>query len=370
MADWVALFAIAAALYFIECLAWIEGPATACFAPVLRSSWICARGEDLPGNERGGLALLNPLRLTGSLVASSPWPFAMSPEGLSSFGSHPWTLAGAAPRALPFAEIQTVEASFGRILINGAPFVRVGSVMFAADLACQIRELSRQTATERTAAIESAMRTALDETRVQETWSAFRRDTRRLATVATALLGYLFLFSPAVIFGIGPHPFWLYLLIGLFALALTVAIQFFRLHSRLCPGFTFERWTQAFSMFAVPISAIRAADKLSRERLRGFSVIAIAPTLCGADTATPLLRRIWFDLPSASQAADACTAWFLERLRKETKAALDRQKVPVLAPPDQEPAMTSYCPRCHTQFTTDARRECTECTGMQLAAFG
>lgn len=370
MGDWVTLFALAGAIYLFECLAWIEGPATACYTPGLKDSWNCARGEDLPGNERGGLALLNPVNTAGALVSSSPWPFAMSPEGISNAGSDPWTLGGAEPRAVAFEQIETVHASVGRIAINGAPFVRVGSVMLAADLAHLIRELVRQPATGRAAAVESVVRAGLDETRVANMWSEFGRDTRRLSIVATVLLGWTFVIAPAVLLGIAPHPYWMYVLGGLVALAVTAAIMFFRLHARLYPGFTFERWMHAISMVAIPISAIRAVDKLSRERLRAFNPIAVAPTLCGASAATPLLRRAWYDLPDAAQASDRQTAWFLDCLRKATKAALDRQKIPVLSPPERQPEMANYCPRCHTQFGVGAREECSECAGMTLVAFG
>ena len=304
------------------------------------------------------------------MVVGSPWPFAMSPEGLSNLGSDPWTLASAEPRFHAFGEIQTAHASVGRLEINGAPFARLGSVTLAADLAQQIRHLVQQPATDRAAAIESAVRSALNEGRVQDVWTAFRRETRGLAIVTACLLGYTFVVSPVVLFGVGPHPYWMYLLGGLAALALATAILFFRLHARLYPGFTFERWMHAISMVAIPIAAIRSVDKLSRELLRAFSTTAIVPTLCGAAIATPLLRRAWFDLPDATRAPDRCTAWFLELLRRETKMALDRQKILVLAPPEREPGMSSYCPRCHTQFTTDRRGECPECPGMPLASFG
>ena len=369
MADWVTLFALAGAIYLFECLAWIEGPATACFAPILRKTWTCARGEDLPGNERGGLALLDPMSTGGALVVGGPWPFAMSPDGISNLGSDPWTLANAEPRSVAFEQIQTVHASVGRLEVNGAPFVRLGSVMHAADLAQQIRDLVQQPATGRASAIESAVRDALDEARVQDTWTAFRRETRGLAIVTTGLLAHTFVISPVVIFGIAPHPYWMYVLGGLVGLALVAATMFFRLHSRLYPGFVFERWMHAISMVAVPIAAIRAADKLSRERLRAFSPTAIAPALCGVEAATPLVRRAWFDLPDAAGAPDRCTAWFLDLLRKETRAALDRQRIPVLAPPEKEPAMGSYCPRCHTQFVARARPDCPECAGIQLVSF-
>ncbi len=370
MADWVTLFALAGALYVFECLAWIEGPATACFTPILTNRWTCVRGEDLPGNDRGGLALADPFTVRGALVVGHPWPLAMSPDGISNMGSDAWTLANAEPRAIRFDDIESVHANVGRIEINGAPFVRVGSVMLAVDLAQQIRDLIPQPATGRASTITLAVRAALDETRVQEAWTAFQLETRGLARVTAWLLGYVAVVAPSVILLISPHPYWMYVLGGLIVLALTVATMFFRLHSRLYPRFVFERWMHAISMVAVPIAAIRAVDKLSRERLRAFSPSAIAPALCGAEAATPLVRRAWFDLPDAARAPDRPTAWFLELVRTETKAALDRQQIPALEPPERQPEMQRYCPRCHTQFVTPARPDCPQCADVALVSFG
>jgi hypothetical protein len=370
MADWVTLFALAGAIYLVECVAWIEGPATACFRPVLRGAWTGARGEDLPGNDRGGLAFVDPLTTSGGLVAGRGWSFAMSPDGISNLASDPWTLGRAEPRFIAWSEIQTVQANFGTLDINGAAFARVGSTMLAVDLAEDVRVLGRLAATDRAAAVESAVRGALDENRVQDAWTGFRRQTRGLAILATCLLGYVFVVSPAVLLGIAPHPYWMYIVGGLLALALSAATLFVRLHSQFYPGFTFERWMHAISMVAIPIAAIRSVDKLSRERLRAFSPTVIVPSLCGAAVATPLLRRVWFDLPVPAGAPDRCTAWFLELLRQETKAALDRQKVPVLSPPEKDPGMSNYCPRCHTQFTAGRRGDCPECPDMRLASFG
>ena len=369
MSDWATLFAVAAAVYLVECVAWIEGPSTACFRPVLRRAWTGARGEDLPGNDRGGLALLDPLNTRGSLVIGRGWPFAMSPEGVSNLGSDAWTLARAEPRFIAWSQIDTIQANFGRLDINGAPFARVGSTTLAIDLAEELRVLGRLAATDRRAAVESSVRGALDESRVQDAWAAFRRHTRGLAILGTCLLAYIFVVSPAVLLGIAPHPYWMYILGGLVALALTIAILFFRLHSRFYPGFTFERWMHVISMVAIPIASIRSVDKLSRELLRASSTAAIVPSFCGDAVATPLLRRAWFDLPDPAAAPDRCTAWFLELVRKETKAALDRQQIPVLSPPERDPGMSGYCPRCHTQFTAERRGECPECPGLRLASF-
>ena len=269
MSDWATLFAVAAALYLVECVAWIEGPATACFKPLLRGAWRGARGEDLPGNDRGGLALLDPLNIRGSLVVGRGWPFAMSPDGISNLGSDSWTLGRAEPRFITWSDIQTVQANFGTLDINGAPFARVGSTMLAGDLADAIRALGRLAATDRAAAVESAVRGALDENRVQDAWAEFCRHTRGLAMLASGLLGYVFVVAPAVLLGIAPHPYWMYILGGLVALALTAAILFFRLHSRFYPGFTFERWMHVISMVAIPIAAIRSAGQALPRVLAG-----------------------------------------------------------------------------------------------------
>src|SRR5215475_13557803 len=127
MSDWAILAYVAVALYGFECLSWIEAAGVACFNPLLGRHWKARQGAALPGNERGGLALLDPMSLGGSLVVCHRWPLCMSPDGLANVAVNRVASYGTTRRYIPFEDIHNVRAEFGDIHINGARFARVSS---------------------------------------------------------------------------------------------------------------------------------------------------------------------------------------------------------------------------------------------------
>ena len=60
MSEWTTLFVVAAALYLVECCVWAKSTGTVLYRFGWRRVWRVARGADLPGNFRGGLALADP----------------------------------------------------------------------------------------------------------------------------------------------------------------------------------------------------------------------------------------------------------------------------------------------------------------------
>src|SRR5687767_7318719 len=82
MSEWIILGLVAAGLYLVECIAWIRSDAIVCFRQPLRRRWRCKRGDSLPGNDRGGVVLVEPMAWLGSLVVVEPWPFSLSPDGV------------------------------------------------------------------------------------------------------------------------------------------------------------------------------------------------------------------------------------------------------------------------------------------------
>jgi hypothetical protein len=126
MGDWFALLGVAFALYLIECLAWVRSESSACFSQPLRKRWGFAAGADLPGNDRGGLVFSDPLNFSGALVTCEPWPFSVSPAGLTSAAAD-GASGGPESRYVRFHDIKTARADFEDVRINGERFVRAGS---------------------------------------------------------------------------------------------------------------------------------------------------------------------------------------------------------------------------------------------------
>ena len=86
------------------------------------------------------------------------------------------------------------------------------------------------------------------------------------------------------------------------------------------------------TMILLPVGAIRAVDKLSRDALCEFSSVAVVSLLCGNDMAVSLLRRYAIDVSQLSVAADTtltdsdpsrCAQWY-RRLLADEVAQLSR----------------------------------------------
>src|ERR1051325_3681899 len=131
MSEWALLGLVAVVLYVVECLGWVEAAAVVVFrAPVL-GRWRCGQGETLPGNTRGGLVLLDPLVLDGSVVLCHRWPLSLSPDGVTNAAIDGGVPLPADPQYIPFDEIQTIREECGEIKINGTRVARVNSSVLA-----------------------------------------------------------------------------------------------------------------------------------------------------------------------------------------------------------------------------------------------
>lgn len=373
MSDWLALAVVAGALYLVECLAWVRPTAVCCFVSVGRGWW-CRRGSSLPGNERGGLALVDPLTFDGGVVLCAPWPVSLSPDGVANV--RPTDAGGvSAPVFVPFEAVGSVEARDADILFGGKLFARAPGPRQANELVAMIHRLARHPADHRPSALAREVAACFDEAAAAETWRAFRSLTRVTGACSFGLFASLFLVAPAVLVVLGPHPSWQYLLAGVFALTITTAVSYFRAHRRLHPASAFDRWTQTIAMVLFPLAAVRAVDRLSRDALWRFDLTTAAFTVGGA-AAIPQVRVHVIDMDGSGsdfgieepEVLD-CVRWFRALLASETRASLERLGMSVLEPPAREGAeLFCYCPRCHAQFTKEATR-CPDCPGVVLKGF-
>jgi hypothetical protein len=378
MGDWFALLGVAFALYLIECLAWVRSGSSACFSRPFRERWGFAAGADLPGNDRGGLVFSNPLNFSGALVTCEPWPFSVSPAGLTSATADGASDGGPEFRYVRFEDIRTACADFDDVRINGGRFVRAGSSAQAIHLCDTIDRVRNLPVEDRAAHIRAAFARTLDSAAAARQWNAFTSRSPDLRAWCLVLFAWTFLVSPAVLLLIGPYPVWPYLLGGWFFTAAGTASRYFRIHAALYPDCRYDRWVHALSMVLLPVAAIRCADKLSRDAMCAYGPVAVLPLLCGIDAAAPALRRQWIDLRNAGAAAvdserppaeQQCIEWFRDVVNTETRAAHERLSIDVLQAPAREDELTmSYCPRCHAQYAAGCV-ECAACPGTEVVLF-
>jgi hypothetical protein len=379
MSEWIVLGWVAVALYLFECCAWIEAAAVACFKPALRSFWRCVRGATLPGNERGGVVMLDPTNLGGAVIVCHVWPFSLSPFGLTNLAVDGGTGSPQEPRFIPFEEVETVRAEFGEIYVNGKRLARTSSSVLATQLVDLIECIRRRRPGERASEIKAAIVQTLDDGAATRRWVRFEKATRTLRACCVMLFVFAWVISPLVLLLIGPYPAWMFLLAGVLGLAIATAIAYFRSHATLYPEAAYDRWVHSISMVLLPVSAMRCVDKLSRDALSGYGWAVVSPMVCGVEKALPVLRQRFIDVSTGSDdfgygtvstSAVDCAQWFRQLVASETKAALDRLNVPVLhAPVPDDETMVSYCPRCHEQFRCGDAPSCPDCSNVQLISF-
>jgi hypothetical protein len=361
--DWWVLLAILYGLYVVECLAWIDRASWVCYAAPVRGTWRCTRGSELPGNDRGGLLLANPLGSSPAVVECSLWPISISPAGVSTATSY-----------VPFTEIRSVRGDLSGLYVNGRLLARA-SLPLGIFLARLIDDCRKADGSRREKEIRKALATAADASKALARWTESRQQTRAVEMSATILFWYTLVCAPGVIAIIGPYPTWPWLLAGLIIGTGVTVTQYFMAHARLYPAIRFERWVQATAMILLPVGAIRAAVNLSRHVLEQYGPFAVLPALCGGDIAAPALRVALWDL-QRTPAPDAaitdssrCVEWCRAATVSAAIESISASKVDLHAAPNREDDGTvSYCPRCHTQFKS-AGVMCHICDDVAVVPF-
>ena len=365
MSDWLLLASLAIAFYLYECCTWTAATAFACYRRPFRRTWAAASGTELVGNESGGFAFGDPLRLSGNLVQCAHWPVAVSPDGICLDTPD-------ADRVWTFDQITSITVNERTVRFNGEAVCRAATESHAAALVGHLEKIRTVSPSERARAIRCSLDDTFDADALKITWNGFVRSSRRLALLAALPLMWLAIVVPAGFIIFGPLIAWPYLLGGLFLSSLIVATAFVRLHRRELPQGA-DRWLHAVSMTLFPIAAIRAVDRISKEKVSHFSPFAVIGVLCDETTGNPLLRRFGFDLERAAAPADSpaarCRAWYQSQKSAAFRSLLKSLKRdPFIPPSPLDESLVLYCPRCHSQFE-DGTTDCADCVEVELMRF-
>jgi hypothetical protein len=365
MSDWLLLALLAVGFYFYECCTWTPAAAFACYRKPFRIGWASASGAALVGNEAGGFAFSDPSTLSGNIIHCSTWPIAVSPDGVCLDDAD-------AAQFWPFESIGAVSCYERTVKFEGRVVFHTASETLARTLARHLDDLRAAQPQQRAALIRASLNESFDADSLETTWSRFMTASRALTRLASLPLIWLAIVTPAVFYVAGPLRSWPYLLGGLLLTSLAVSTEFMRVHRIELPGAS-DRWLHAISMTLFPIAAIRAADRISKERLAHFSPALVTAAFCGEDDADAMLRRFGFDLQRATRHDDAaiekCRDWYRNQQRAAFKRAMKALKRdPFEAPERIDQAMIAYCPRCHGQFGDGT--ECSDCDDVTLKGFG
>jgi hypothetical protein len=380
MSDLELLFLVLTVLYGWECSCWLRRGSVA-FVTWFGRRWRVFHPGSLLGNQRGGLIFAPPLPPLGTLVAGNQFPLSLSPEAVLAFVSPSMNPGWRPPQTgklFRWDEIRDIETSGKKVLVKGQVLLNAVSTTFAQWLAEELRQLGRLAPSKRASAIEKIIRDRFDTRAIERRWKEFQRQTASTKLLTNCVFTHLFIVAPILLSRWGLRPCWLGLVLGLFAMTITTAILFRRVHKSYYPGADEERFTHFLTILLAPATTIRAHDVLSRPLLESFHPLAIAKVFCSdqefREFARGTLREVSHPglplCPRDELLAQAAEAHTRVVLLKTIEAFLKRNGLApetlLLPPTPTDEACRSYCPRCLAQFTTPTGA-CTDCGGLELA---
>ncbi|HEY2951814.1 MAG TPA: hypothetical protein VGK40_04475 [Verrucomicrobiae bacterium] len=382
MGEFQSLLLVLAAIYLAECFVWIRRGALA-FGRWWRADFGLCQSGVLWANQRGGLTLANPLPPLGTVFLSAPFPLSLAPDAAYAHSATSLSIGGRPIQTgqhLCFDDFKSIEADGRRVLVNDKLFLLALSPFEARRLAQSLRRLKQLPAKERAAAIREQISESLDQDKISARLEQLKMRARTIRLLSNGLFLYLFVLAPAGVWRLGLAQIVWFLLGGMLAQTISIAILFQRAHRSLYPDGREERFTPFLTMLLAPPTAIRAGDILSCHLLEHFHPLAVARVLCAPDQFKDFARQILLDLrfpmlpvcPTIEPGPVETERWFrafhqeaVEKFATRSGLKLDE----LLKPPEpSEPSNLSYCPRCHAQFVT-REGTCADCGGRALVPF-
>src|SRR5438034_211557 len=382
MGELESLLLILALIYLSECLVWVRRGALA-FA-----SWRGNRFSLRPpgtwmGNQRGGLLLSNPFPPLGTVFIVPDLPLSLAPAAVFAYSSvcldpagRPWQTA----RHLSFDDVRNVAVDGRKLLVNGGVILKAVSTFSARWLAESLRRLRQSPEPERAAAIKQMLTESLDAEKLSARWRVFRKCVRPIRILSNGLFVYLFLVVAPLIWRFGFGQFGLWLLVGMLAQTISIAVLFRRAHQSLYPDAGEERLKAFLTLLLAPPAAIRAPDLLARHLLANFHPLAVAQVLCSSGRFKSFARQAFLDLrypllpvcPTNEPEPMATEQWFRTARQVAAEQFVQRAGLKpdelTAMPGPTEPANQSCCPRCGAQFVTRTGT-CLDCGGRPLEPF-
>ena len=372
-AEW--MLAVLVVLYLSDCLIWFPRNALLLVSHSGRR-WRVLKAVDLPGNDRGGFLLANPLPPLGYVHAVTPWTLCF---GLDRVVFTPCQgIAGSAPPVpepgLPYEEAAAVAAVGNEVRLNGEAVTVCGSAAGAVRLADMLRLLAAAGRSAREEMIRREMGARLDADSARARIAEARDRTAGLRAACVLLWAYLFLVGPLTVARLGQE-YLLHVIAGVPLCLVPVLLLFVRSHRRLRPGERGERWTEFTKMALCPPMAVRAVDVAARHVAGGLDPLAVALVVLDRAEYRAFARAAILDLDfpvrGEGDELDDTVAWFRTCLRDVCGAFVEvngEELTELLAPPPADGGSVAYCPRCHCTYARSTG-VCSDCAGVSLEPF-
>ena len=379
MTDGELLLLALSVIYLADCLFWVKNQSVAFVAPwggrwrvVLADFWI--------GNDRGSLALVNPVPPLGRLFLSHLLPLSISPVGICAFNLQALFRLGRKPLAGPaisFEAIREVSADGAALWINGERFLSCAAKSQAKEISQLVEGLRRISLEERSKILLAHLRANFDFRAAKALFQRTEALAKPIRSLCCGLFVLLFLVSPLVVVWLGLSQTLLPLAGLAILLTLQISLVTYFAHKALYPHESSTRVENFLKMVLCPPAAIRAADLITSNALSRYSPIVLADLFRGPLTTT-FARKYILDLqhPLAYSAADTISVdiihWAadtqlslcLEYLQQSDSLRAED----VLAAPRPQNDAVLYCPRCGEQYSVQVA-ECPDCPGVKMAIF-
>lgn len=401
MRDLLQLLAVFAGLYLFDCVHWARREAVGFRAWWGRRARVVA-GEDMPGNERHGIVVAQPLPPFGRLFLTQIHPVAWTAEAACSFtarATNPGPRAGQVERVVEPREIvgepagqqagqatnrdvparARVQTEARRVLVDGRTFVDAGSERLARIVAARLAGWARATPRARERALDADLNRALDHEAALARVRAFEDATGLLRWACGIELFVVFVVVPVVGLTWGLALTWPLLLAAFAGAHAFTTWRFARAHRALYPEEHGARRAAVVLLALSPPAALRAVDALSRDLLAEFEPLSVARALLEREAfeayAEGVMRDLLHPLPMRRDGATPRVRAVEEAWRARviaafehylTGAGLSRERWRGV-PRDLDADAAAYCPRCR-QSALVAGGGCARCWDMPLVA--
>jgi len=330
------------------------------------------------GNEATGYVCGPPLPALGRVHLAELFPLSLAPDGVAASPACDPNPGGRTPRAghvLDWHAARGIRADDRRVLCAGVLLARTGSAASARWIAQSVAQLAAVPPARRATRIAEFARSLLDVRAAEERAERLERALARVRW--PSILTFLLLAAalPLASAMVGLSLAWPWLLGVIAVLQAWSALAFRSAHQLLHPEAASERRLRTLGVALSPLDALRMGEQLQWGAFVDFHPFAAACAVLDDEQRRGLAVRLLRDIanpmhgpePKDTPLSRVEAAWRAV-LRRELEAATGRVGLPVelhTAPPQLEPDLRSYCPRCLQAYTIPQGR-CEPCHGLPL----
>lgn len=380
MTDRQELLLVLGVLYLAECFRWVRRGSVV-FRHLPLAGWQRREASEAIGNDRGDLHWTFPLPPFGDFLVARGLPWSAGPEGVAT-----WHPASLHPNGRPlqpatfrrWEDIREIELTAEKIFVAGQLWWTADSQVEAQRLASWLKRCAELPTPQREAAVRDQLVAIFDVSGVRKQLEVTSPKLSPLRATGMLLWAVLLVILPIAIWQRGWIPALPLGLLALYVLSGWSAWQAVKLHCDWYPRAPAERLRLRWLCALSPVTAVRAAESVGRNRVEMFDPLAVSLAVLPATTvlvtSAAWCRDAWHPrmpvnpFPAGTPAAWTID-WFLGAYRDAGAAALRSAgldpALPMGVPTPTEPLHTQFCPRCHGQFMAVARL-CQACGGRAL----